>query len=134
MGTGDAHYHRARSLLLLTLCSALLSLGRGGGGGGGGGGATPILGWNNCQLDCGPRFPTDALVRATARQQWPRKWPEECRLLCFVNSTGTRICQTFYLRESLGIRRDDVSRSSCGLPVLSEDGIERIRVERSYNC
>ena len=71
MGTGDTHYHRARSLLLLTLCSALLSLGRGGGGGGGGdggGGATPILGWNNCQLDCGPRFPTDALVRATALQ------------------------------------------------------------------
>ena len=29
-------------------------------------GATPILGWNNCQLDCAPVFPNDAIVRSTA--------------------------------------------------------------------
>ena len=25
-------------------------------------GATPILGWNNCQIDCGPWAPDDELV------------------------------------------------------------------------
>ena len=52
-----------RKLLLLVLCAALPPLGEGGGGRG----ATPIIGWNNCQLDCGPLYPDDALVRATAR-------------------------------------------------------------------
>jgi len=28
-------------------------------------GAT-LMGWNNCQIDCGPWAPDDALVRATA--------------------------------------------------------------------
>lgn len=28
----------------------------------------PVMGWNNCQLDCGPVEPNDALVRAAALQ------------------------------------------------------------------
>ena len=29
-------------------------------------GRAPIMGWNNCQIDCGPWAPDDALVRSTA--------------------------------------------------------------------
>jgi hypothetical protein len=29
-------------------------------------GFTPIMGWNNCQIDCGPTLPDDSLVRETA--------------------------------------------------------------------
>ena len=28
---------------------------------------TPIMGWNNCQLDCAPVYPNNAIVRATAK-------------------------------------------------------------------
>ena len=27
---------------------------------------TPTMGWNNCQIDCGPKDPNDTLVRSTA--------------------------------------------------------------------